>query len=233
MLLKIVIPTLNRLEKLKNCINSIIKAKRNFNVELIICFSNLYEIKTIKSLFKQFNWIKYKLIKNYKVPEFWNSFCKELKKDECLMYLNDDIVLKDDTIKYTFELYPKFFPNFDGVVGIRQENIPENQALPTAFGIIGYKFTENFPNKEILCPEYFRFYADRELYLYTTKTNKFKFSSVISLIHYHPAFYKHLADDTHKKVRLYWNKDHQTYLKRQELGYIWGINFFKLKKENK
>ena len=230
MLLKIVIPTLNRLEKLRNCVNSIIRAKRNYNVELYLCFSLLHEIKQFKKEYKE-DWIKFKLIKDYKVPEFWNSFCKELKKDECLMYLNDDVVLKDDTIKYVFDLYPKFFPNFDGIVGIRQENLPENQALPTAFGIIGYKFTENFPDRQVFCLDYYRFYADRELYLYAKKVNKFKFSHLISLIHYHPAFYKNFVDETHKKVRQYWQQDHITYNKRQELGYLWGINFFRLKKE--
>ena len=76
-----------------------------------------------------------------------------------LIYLNDDVLLYEDTLDELFKTYQKYFPDFDGVMGINQINLPKEKTIKTAFGVIGREYSHRFPNKQIFCPDFSRFLA--------------------------------------------------------------------------
>ncbi len=221
--LDIVIPTIGREIKLINCLNSIRKAKKNYNVQVYIYFSRVNELLKFSSYTKEY-WINCYRVHNYKVPEFWNNHLNKMKAD-AMVCCNDDVLFKEDTIDKIYELFPKCFPDYDGIVGISQENLPQGQGKNYAFMIIGSKFADRFPNRQVWCLDYYRFYADQELGMYAEKIGKFKYYSEIKITHLHPAFNKELLDETHRRVRVYWRQDHNTFIKRQTLKLLWGENF--------
>lgn len=216
----LVIPTKNRKQKLINCISSLEKIIKD-NIHVYIYFSEESELEYFKYLEKNFTLC---LVKNYRVPEFWNTHLKYMTSD-VMLCCNDDILFKEDSLIKLEECFNIKFPDFDGVIGLNQSNILKEQALDSAFCAIGKKYTERFPNKAIWCPEYYRFYADKELGEYAKSINKFYYAEEVEIIHLHPAFDKSQLDETHDLVRKYLNFDRDIYNERKSKGYLWGSNF--------
>lgn len=229
MKLELVIPTINRLKKLSNCLDSIIKAKKDNDIVLTLYFTDLKELDIISDKYN-LDWISFSVIEEYRVPTFWNK-CLNLLKSDALCYLNDDIELYEDTISNICDIYPQYFPDFDGILGIHQTNLPESQVVKTAFGIIGKKYISRFPENQVYCPDYYRFFGDYEMYLYAKEIDKFKYNKKIKLKHFHPAFDLRMVDDTHKNVRKWLPIDKIIFRERQELGWLWGKDFNLLRKK--
>ena len=78
MKIDIVIPTLNRREKLVNCLNSIFISARHIPVNLYIYFSIQEELEYIKNLVGFVEGIHLKMVKDYRVPKFWNDHLKDI-----------------------------------------------------------------------------------------------------------------------------------------------------------
>lgn len=221
MKIDIVIPSKGRVEKLTNCLNSIFMSARNTPINLYLYFSVTDELEYFKKFFQYIDEVKLKVVENYRVPDFWNGHMKETQSD-VMMYLNDDVLLYDNTL----ELMKKKFEErgLDMVLGLSQANLPEDQALPGAFGVIGKEFMDRFPNREVFCKDYERFFIDKELMLFAQSVGQFHFDREIKIQHLHPLF-GGKEDDTHKDVRKYIDKDRMTHRRRQALGYLWGKNF--------
>ena len=220
MQIDIVIPSKNRYNKLTNCLISIEKYITN-NIVVYVYFSSQKEIDSfdIKK-----DWLIIRLYENYIVPEFWNSHLKQCRAD-IMVCLNDDVLLKENTILEIEKAFMNNFPNFDGVVGLRQSNGPQEQCLDSAFCCIGLKYAQRFPQRQVYCINYKYFWADKELGDYAKKINKFYFAEKAEIIHLHPSFTKEIPDETHLYTRQYLMSDKTTYLKRKQLGYLWGENF--------
>ena len=226
MKIDVVIPTLGRLNKLKNCVNSIIKAKKDHNLKLCIFFSNESEFEEFQysslALNKGFYYIfPHYLKEEYKAPIFWNNYLEYCYAD-AMCYLNDDVIVDShmfDEIEYAFN------NDYDKIIGINQYNIPKDQAVEAAFGAIGIKYADRFPNRQVFCPDYYRFYDDKELLEYAKSIGKFVFCEKAKLQHLHPAFNKELKDQTHNSVRAYLKQDRLTYFKRKQKKLLWGENY--------
>jgi len=223
------IPTLNRPQKLLNAIGSIAQATNQIEdqVWVYVYKSSKEEFERDSIGYRQHPRVLTRLLeKPYNASEFWNDHLKESHADITL-YLNDDIVMEQNCLKEVVNIFNTKFPDTDGLVGIRQANLHPDQALQTAFGAIGNKFAERFPNKAVFCTNYERFFLDKELFLYSTKVNKLHFQEEggPELIHYHPAFYKEMLDSTHTDVRTHLNKDRIMFNRRQSSGLLWGENF--------
>jgi len=219
--LDIVIPSHNRDIKLVNCLFSILKARRMYDVDVYVYFNTIEEVGKWAANYPR-RWINYRVINDYRVPNFWNSHLKDMIAD-AMLYCTDDVVFEIDTISEVLNNYEKYFPNFDGVVGINQINISSKDKKEGAFGIIGKKYIDNFPNKQVWCPDYYRFYADYELELYAKSINKFVYCEDIKINHLHGSIYG--SDDTHIKVREWLSKDRETFFKRQKDDLLWGKSF--------
>lgn len=227
MKIEIVIPTKARHEKLLKCLGSIEDAKKQINDNLYtyVYFSSEIEYKLLDKALKQYDWIFTRLLdKPYNASEFWNDHLKSHNGD--LTYLiNDDVIISPYLLKNSINNMLLHFPDLDGVVGIFQENIPLTQQCKAAFTLIGTKFKDRFPDKNIYCMDYKRFYLDQELYLYANSIEKFYFDQSSTLIHLHPNYSNYKADETHHNVRKFWKKDKETFDLRIKNNYLWGKDF--------
>ena len=205
-----------------NCINSIIKSRKGNDCILSLYFSNDKDLNDIKNIFKNITWIKYFIINSYRVPDFWNSRLQEMDSDG-LIYLNDDILLYEDTLDELFKTYQKHFPDYDGVMGINQSNLPKEKTIKSAFGIIGRNFRKYYNGKKIWCPDFYRFFCDYELQLFAESINKFYYSENVKIEHLHGDFFT--KDETHREVRKYKERDNNTFTQRRNKNYLWGRDF--------
>ncbi len=222
----VVIPTRKRKEKLVNCLESLMIAKRNYDIDIYIYFNSQEDLNNFPVKFSKYvnKWLFLRLEPEYRVPTFWNKYLRECRAD-AMCYLNDDVLVKEDIFKQIIKAFVIHFPDFDGVIGLNQKNIIDLQKVESAFGVIGIKYANRFPNKEIFCLDYYRFFADFELWQYAKSINKFVFCKEAQLVHLHPAFYKDLEDETHKEVRKYLSLDKKTFRQRQLNNLIWGQTF--------
>lgn len=225
MKLDIVIPTLQRERKLRNCITSIEKARKDNDVTVYLYFNNIEEIKALQELlpFFRYSWIDASvLIEEYRVPAFWNAHLRRMRAD-AMCYLNDDVILFPDTIDKLMESYQKHFPDYDGILGINQSNLTSTSNKEGAFGVIGKKYANRFPNKQVFCPEYYRFYADYEVELYAKSIDKFIYDKEVKIVHLHGSFYG--EDKTHNSVRNWLITDRNIFKRRQKKKLLWGANY--------
>jgi len=218
----IVIPTLDRQTKLKNCIESIDKAKHDHNIKLYVYCTNRSDYNATANFLLAYSWASTVLIDEYKVPEFWNTHMNRTSAD-IMIYLNDDVIVHEDCLDKLIACFMERFPDLDGIVGLNQENI--SNALDVAFGAVGCKYAERFPNKQFFCPDYYRFYGDSEIGEFAKKINKFYFCSEAKITHLHPSIYPQYRDDTHAKVRTFLAKDRHTNALRKSLNLLWGESF--------
>jgi hypothetical protein len=223
----IVIPSYKRTEKLINCVDSIKRALVGINDQcsLYIYFSLVEDLKDFnENYFPQSGIYKILLEKEYKAPTLWNDHLRYMQSD-ALIYLNDDVLLEKDCILNATKEMREKYPDLDGVIGLNQINIPSKQAVSCAFGLIGVKFANRFPLRQVFCPEYNRFYIDEELEKFAISINKFTFSESSKLVHLHPAFDSSQKDETHSYVRQYLKKDQEIHKERVKKEYLWGKNF--------
>jgi len=213
------IPTLNRKQKLINCIASIIVAKKDNDISLNIYFNSEKELKEIHKRFNRFTWVHYHCLDNYRVPNFWNNILNKMKED-ALIYLNDDVELYSDTLNIINEQ----FTDKDSVMGINQINLGQ-RGLDSAYGVIGSVYANRFPSKQVFCPDYFRFYADKELGEYAKSINKFKFCKEARINHLHPSIDSKYQDSTHVIVRQWLGQDKTIYNLRKDNNFLWGRDF--------
>lgn len=219
MKLNIVIPSRDREEKLINCLKSIDRARKGYDFDVYIFLHPTDNVPNFKR-----DWLEYRTVKEYIVPKFWNSYLKNMQAD-ALFYCNDDCELYEDTIERLYKNYLQTFPNYDGLMGIKQENIPMQQQVKTAFGVIGAKYADRFPNRQVFCPYYMRFYGDKEMEMYASSIGKLMFSENTKIIHYHPSFYKDKMDKTHELVRMFHSQDRRTFNRRMVKKLLWGRDY--------
>jgi hypothetical protein len=229
MKLNIVIPTLNRPQKLINAVGSIAQAKElipDDRVFLYIYYSNKEEFNRDSTGFLKYPWIFTRLLEEpYNVGTFWNKHLKENVFD-IMIYLNDDILLEINCLKKIVDIFNTKYTDLDELVCIKQSNLPSNQALQTAFGAIGVTYADRFPDRKVFPVVYKRFYGDREMYEYATKIGKLYFAEDgPELKHLHCNFTKESPDSTHKAVRKYLAKDKELYESRHAKGLLWGETY--------
>jgi hypothetical protein len=108
-------------------------------------------------------------------------------------------------------------------MGINQCNLPPEKTIQSAFGVIGTKYADRFPDRQVFCPEYYRFYGDWELLEYTKSIDKFHYAENVKIQHLHGDTYG--RDDTHREVRKYKEKDCPIFNMRQNKHLLWGKQF--------
>lgn len=202
MSLAVVIPTFNRFEKLANCIASVEAQVTDFPVRI-------HAIEDVDHLM---------------AFGVWNKFLKE-NPGTNVAYICDDTVLRPNCLQAAWNALTKL--NMDGLVGFHQANIQgKSGTSQSAMGIIGTKFADRYPGRQVFCPLYTRFVADDELGQYARKLGKFIFCTEAQLDHYHPAHYKDLVDETHNLVRepLAVTRDRNLHKKRKAENRLWPVS---------
>lgn len=222
----IVIPTYKRPEQLTKLLDSIaVAAVPAMTVYCYVSpddwglekYGNLYSAPWLE-------WYTYD--REFRAAEFWNAHLQRYGiRDDITIYLCDDTELLPDTLRAARIEYTSHFPNWDGVIGIKQENLHGKcETCPAAFGIIGQEFLKQFPDKRVFCEDYGAFYLDTELYEYANWAGRFYFSHRAKLIHHHPVSGVPM-DATYQHNRRWQQSDRLTRKLRQHHGYMWGRDF--------
>ncbi|GAG31022.1 unnamed protein product, partial [marine sediment metagenome] len=87
--------------------------------------------------------------------------------------------------------------------------------------LVGQKFLQRYPDKQLFFPGYYHF-GCQEIAWLARKLGRFQSEERLRLTHFHPAFHKHLIDQTHREARVYSERDHALIKERQAKGLIWG-----------
>lgn len=222
--LDIVIPSLNRRQKLDTCLNSLFRADNLENVTIWLYLSDPVEYQHYWSYFDALkDKVKVVLLPSYRVPSFWNGHLATMQAD-AMFCVNDDTEFHTNAITNIISEFSTLYPDGDGVLGVTQSNALEGQGMEGAFPVIGRTFAERFPDRKVWCPDYYRLWADKELMDYARSVGKFHASTVCKIVHWHPAF-GGTVDTTHIAVREFRDLDRKTYRSRQNKGLLWGQNW--------
>jgi len=224
----IVIPTYKRINQLLSCIDSIKIARSNVfehEIKLKIFVSTIKEYQILDNLRIINFWTDIILMgKKYIAPIFWNDYLKEMKSD-AMVYINDDVELDKNCIKEGIKALKSL--NLDGVIGFKQFNAKPNAIVcKGAFGMIGSKFADRFPKRQVFCPDYIAFGLDTELWKFSESIGRFIYCETALLKHYHPTFTGQNKDETYQHNRkIGRNYDTQIRNLRGERGLLWGKTF--------
>jgi len=147
----------------------------------------------------------------------WNaSINRVLKEFEApyYIYASDDLYFPPNCIEAAMKTMKERFPDGFGLVTIGKK-------VRTAFGLIGRKFVEHFPDCQVMCPDLIHYGADSELQ---------RAVEALGVFAYPPdreSQVKHarMKDDTWRLARKIRTRDHKIYYKRIEKGYTWGVDF--------
>lgn len=133
---------------------------------------------------------------------------------EYYIYASDDLIFPVDCIENAMVTMREAFPDGYGVVTLGRK--------PKAiFGLIGRKWVEHFPDRQVFCPFYTHYGADPEHSTFAQKIGKFAYpkNRDSQVIHHR------LNDKTRMFSRSSRFKDLTLWHDREERGIIWGISF--------
>lgn len=210
MLVTVLISTYDRLESLRKCIKSIIESEYE-DVEIFVVVDGNKELFT-KLLAEPINTILNKERMDYVFS--MNRGLREMEIKDAVLYASDDLVFAPDCISQAVAALQKHFPDGDGLIGLAQTRITKG-----AFGLMGRKFIERFPNQQVFYPEYIHYAGDTELEQYAIFLNRFHWCKT--------AFVKHptLKDSTYVFGHEIRPHDSAIYRARQAKGLLWGKSF--------
>jgi len=135
-----------------------------------------------------------------------------------ILYGTDDVTFREGMIESAYDDFERSFPDTDGVLGLRQDKSHH----PTGMAIVGKKFLDRYPDRQLFNPEYDHF-AAQEIHWLAVKLGKFATSREVVVEHYHPCFCKEEMDETHREARIHKERDMKIMKARKEGGLIWGM----------
>jgi len=212
----IIIPTYNRLESLKRTVHSI-SAGYHSNIHIIIVIDGNNEMRpvfpapfvTVLRNEKRMDWI-------FSI----NRILKETKDADAVIYASDDLNFPQDAISKAVTAMRTHFPDSDGVISLRQ-NCP---GVDSAFGLMGRKFIDRFPDCQVFCPDYTHYVSDVELGKFAKSINKFRFCEDVILEHDRP------TDKTRELGLTVLTADRATQNERIKKSLLWGKTFERVRK---
>ena len=141
---------------------------------------------------------------------------------DAVIYFCDDMTFYPGAIATVVDEFRSRFPDDDGVVGFGQEGI-RGTGNPAAVALVGKKFIDRYPNRDLFFPGYFLF-ACQEVLAAAEALGRFYHAREARTFHYHPAFNPKEIDQTHKDGRIFADRDKALREERQAAGLIWGLD---------
>ena len=217
--INVCIPTIARFDLIRKTILSIVWGMRpgchkNLSITIIVDagrkeyfdqLSNYYTIHQkggfIKILFnkKRLGW-----------PNSMNRIFWETDHD-FYFYASDDLGFRSDTITKAMADMKRLFPDGDGVIGITQQL---GKFCPAAFGLVGRKWVNRFPNRQMMYPKYIHFCSDSELWRYSRSIKRFHLSK--ASVHHNRPF-----DNCKKLAQTTLTRDRRIWFPRRDSGKFW------------
>jgi len=214
----IVIPTRNRIKKLRRCLASIPSSVLGIPIKITVICDD--DPMTAYLLQVESNSIRVITVKEHSGSVYCRNLISQTVED-ILLYATDDIEFKKDAIIEATKVMKKHFPDGDGIVGFNQINA--NKFSVAGVALMGQKFLRRYPERKFLFPGYFHFSCQEVEYL-GNKLNKIILAEKAEIIHYHPGFVKSEVDNTHVEARSHRKDDRSLSNERYHKGLIWGDN---------
>lgn len=147
----------------------------------------------------------------------WNASVNRVLKEfdsEYYIYASDDLIFPPDCIESAMATMRKRFPDGFGLVTVGKKN-------RCPFGLIGRKFVEHFPDCQVFCPDLIHYGGDSELMRTVKELGIYAFppNRESQVRHFR------MKDETWRLARRVRGRDRTIFFKRQEKGYLWGIDF--------
>lgn len=131
----------------------------------------------------------------------------------------DDVVFEEGAIDAAIRAMESSFPDGDGVVGFVQTNHKDYSA--TGVCLVGQKFLQRYPGKQLYFPRYFHF-ACQEIERLARSLDKLYIEPKARLFHAHPSTGHGKIDRTHHEARFFKAQDQALSKARREAGLTWG-----------
>ena len=211
----IIIPTFDRLELLKQTVNSIQNGVYKDVSIFIVLDGNPALIKDITEM-------PAALIYNTKRKDWVFSMNRALQyaQGDAVIYAADDLVFHKACILTAVEKLKEAAPDGDALVAITQDI----KGCSTAFGMMGRKFIDRFPGRAVICPDYIHYGGDWELGQYARQANLFTLCPEAKVTHHRP------KDATYRKAKPVEAQDFWFIRERKAKGFLWGRDFGRVRK---
>jgi len=219
MIVNVVIPTFDRIDLIKKTIDSLMNSNYP-EIKIWICVDgNPNMIRWIEDYCPNHD---VKILYNKRRRDAvisYNKLFLAIDNDGAILNATDDLIFYPGTIKTAVKTLFQMTSDGDGVVGMSQYQDGHPKGRKFAFCLIGRKFADRYPNRQIYCPDYIHFNGDRELGYYAKMANRFIFQPEARVVHIR------LQDQTTKLGRIMYERDKKVFHARQAKKILWGLNF--------
>jgi len=219
MIVNVIIPTHDRINILKKTIDSLLNSDYP-ELKIWICVDgNRNMIRAIKDHCPNHD---VKILHNKRRMDAifsYNKILSAIDNEGAILNATDDLVFYPGTISTAVAKLERTFRDTDGVIGLNQYQDGNPKGRKYAFCLIGRKFAERYPGRQIYCPDYIHFNSDRELGFHAQNVRKFCFLPAAKIVHIR------LPDNTTKLGRTVYVRDKRMYRERQARKILWGLSF--------
>jgi len=225
MIVNIIIPTYKRFESLRKTMHSIKNSdyKKTFTTIVADGFDDRND---------HFKDSQTNVIHNSERKGWIYSMNRVLKliDGDLYFYGADDIQFYPDCISKLVKAMREVFPSGDGIVSTRQHMVISPDRIKYkkcggAFGLMGRKFVDRFPDRTVFCPDYFHGGSDRELRDFAARTGLYHFCQDAIVVHDRMA-----RDETRKLRKEASPQDNKIRETRRERELFWGESFERVRK---
>jgi len=210
----VLIATRNRLEKLINTLESIPQIDW---LDIVVVFDGDKENYDAMSDYRSD--MKCYLVEKHSGSVYCRNYgISKIEENRNILYATDDITFPKRAFDKYLEEFNEAFPDDDGVMGIAQNN-PHS---PTGVALVGKKFIDRYPGRQLFDPKFYHF-AAQEVHRLALKLDKFAYSESAATTHYSPNRNKKYMDQTHSDARKRKKEDFALMKKKEQEGSIWGL----------
>lgn len=220
MIVNIIIPTYKRFESLKKTMHSIKNSDYKETFTTIV--ADGFDDRNDHFKDRQTN-----VLYNSERKGWIFSMNRVLKliDGELYFYGADDIQFFPDCISKLVKAMKEIFPTGDGLVSARQHVILSRDMIKHkktggAFGLMGRKFVDRFPERAVFCPDYFHGSSDRELRSFAVRAGAYHLCQDAVVLHS-----REIKDETRRLRKEVQSQDNEIRRMRQEGGLFWGESF--------
>lgn len=206
----VIIPTWNRPALLEKTVESIL-ASTHKDVAIFVVIDGNPKLLPIVS-----GW-SMAVLYNKERKDWIYSINRALQyaRGDGVFYASDDLEFPPTLIAELVAAMESNFPDGDGLIGIKTKPT----SVQGAFGLMGRKFIEHFPDRQTFCPDFVHYSSDFEIGRYARVHKKFFFCETVTLLH-HRRF-----DETSSLAHMTRQRDRGIMSQRRGKSLIWGTTF--------
>jgi glycosyltransferase involved in cell wall biosynthesis len=216
--IEVIVPTRNRLVKLRRMIESVpLTADGRPVTVTIVSDGDVETVVALRGLVDPHLEIRY--VEKHRGAVYCRNLATQRAKD-AVLYATDDIEFGPQSIEAAARMMAEKFPDDDGIVGFAQTGNGKYSRAGVA--LVGQAFLRRYPGKNLFFPGYFHF-ACQEVLRAALTLDRFAFCEEAKLVHFHPSFDRNFVDHTHVEARKYRGRDKGLSFQRDSQGLTWGI----------